>query len=93
MRTPCITAANTALIILSVNKYRYGWFSSGIKPYLYFIKTNSMCCDNTNYKKEEINGECPACGEPTVNGDAYDQCAYGKKQCEVCGNAPCDESC
>ena len=52
-----------------------------------------MCCSNTDYKESEINGECPACGEPTVDGCAYDSCSYSPVQCETCGNAPCDQSC
>ena len=52
-----------------------------------------MCCSNTYYTKEEINGECPACGEPTVDGEAYDACTYSPVCCDVCGCAPCDESC
>jgi len=52
-----------------------------------------MCCDNTGYKENEINGECPICGEPIVDGNAYDVCSYSPVQCEECGNAPCDQSC
>jgi hypothetical protein len=52
-----------------------------------------MCCSPSGYCKGEINGECPVCGEPTVDDDAYEQCSYSSKQCEVCGWAPCDESC
>jgi hypothetical protein len=52
-----------------------------------------MCCEKTNYKESEINGECPVCGEPTVDGEAYDICAWSPVVCEECGNAPCDGSC
>jgi len=52
-----------------------------------------MCWSNTDYTREEINGECPDCGEPTINGDAYDNCDYSPEICKTCGWAPCDESC
>ena len=52
-----------------------------------------MCCSNTDYREEEINGVCPDCGEDTVDGDAYDACDYSLTLCETCGWAPCDESC
>jgi uncharacterized protein (DUF983 family) len=52
-----------------------------------------MCCDNTSYEVVEINGECPACGEPTVDGNAFDRCNYSPEDCEVCGSARCDGSC
>ena len=52
-----------------------------------------MCCDNTGYKEKEIDGECSNCGEPTVGGDAYDQCYYSPVECETCNFAPCDGSC
>lgn len=52
-----------------------------------------MCCDPNNYDKSQINGECPNCGEPTVDGDAFEQCGYSPTQCETCGFAPCDGSC
>ena len=59
----------------------------------YKIKINNMCCENTSYQKEDINGECPDCGEPTVDGNAYDCCAYSPTMCKTCGWSPCDESC
>ena len=52
-----------------------------------------MCCEPTGYKEEELNGECPACGQPTVDGDAYESCGYSPVECEVCGWRPCDGSC
>lgn len=51
------------------------------------------CCSPTEYSKSEINGECKDCGEPTVDGDAYEQCSYSERLCETCGHAPCDSSC
>lgn len=51
------------------------------------------CCEPSGFAKEEINGVCPECGEDTVDGDAYECCDYSPVECEVCGFAPCDESC
>lgn len=52
-----------------------------------------MCCEPTGYVESQINGECPDCGEPTVDGDAYENCWYSPTDCETCGNSPCDDSC
>ena len=52
-----------------------------------------MCCSNTGYSRDEIDGICPDCGEPTVDGCAYDACEYSSIECKTCGYAPCDESC
>ncbi len=52
-----------------------------------------MCCDGTGYSENEIDGECPDCGGPTVEGDAYTQCGYSPIDCHTCGCAPCDQSC
>lgn len=52
-----------------------------------------MCCENTSYRQSEINGECEKCGAETVDGDAYDQCAYSSVVCDVCNSAPCEERC
>ena len=52
-----------------------------------------MCCSNTYYNEEEINGVCPNCGEDTVDGYAFDCCDYSPTICDTCGWSPCDESC
>jgi hypothetical protein len=52
-----------------------------------------MCYNNTNYSEEDINGVCPDCGEPTVDGNTYDRCYYSPTLCDTCGYAPCDGSC
>ncbi len=52
-----------------------------------------MCCSSSGYNYSEINGECPDCGEPTIDGDAYVNCSYSPTQCDTCGYSPCDESC
>lgn len=51
------------------------------------------CCDGTDFREEEINGECPDCGNPTVDGEAFECCHYSSTECETCGWAPCDGSC
>lgn len=51
-----------------------------------------MCCDVQN--DEPVVGECPACGAPVdADGDAVLICGYSPVVCDVCGDAPCDESC
>ena len=52
-----------------------------------------MCCDSTEYTREEINGKCKMCGQPTVNGYAYEICGYSPLVCNTCGWKPCDGSC
>jgi hypothetical protein len=51
-----------------------------------------MCCDGWDFS-EEVNGECPDCGEPTVDGGAATGCNYSPVECETCGWRPCDNSC
>lgn len=52
-----------------------------------------MCCDGWSSTEEEINGVCPDCGEPTVDGIAAFGCNYSPCICETCGWCPCDGSC
>lgn len=52
-----------------------------------------MCCDGWSSSKEEINGVCPECGEPTVDGDAAKGCNWSPCTCDTCGARPCDNSC
>jgi len=52
-----------------------------------------MCCAPSGFLKSEINGECSSCGEPTVDGYAYEACEYSPIVCEECKHAPCDQSC
>ena len=52
-----------------------------------------MCNEPSGYFKIEINGNCPDCNQPTIDGDAFEQCAYSTIKCETCGWAPCDGSC
>lgn len=52
-----------------------------------------MCCEGTSFTEEDITGRCPYCAEPTVCETAYEACAWSPVLCELCGWAPCDESC
>jgi len=51
-----------------------------------------MCCDNSG-ENGEPNGECPQCGQDTVDGSTTDHCNYSSEECTLCGWAPCDLSC
>jgi hypothetical protein len=51
------------------------------------------CCSPSDYKENEINGVCPECGEPTVDGEAFENCDYSPEVCKTCGYSPCDLSC
>jgi hypothetical protein len=55
-----------------------------------------MCAckfDLTNSGEYPIDGECPECGQPTVDGVAAVGCEYGSVECETCGWRPCNQSC
>ncbi len=52
-----------------------------------------MCMDGSGYWVEDVDGECPVCGEPTVGGDAVERCQWSPVVCSYCGHAPCDGSC
>jgi hypothetical protein len=52
-----------------------------------------MCCDGWDYNDDEVNGECPACGMPTVDGEAQSGCHYSPVACNTCGDSPCDGYC
>ena len=52
-----------------------------------------MCSDGWSYPDEEVNGICPKCGTPTVNGVAQSGCNWSPVECDECGWAPCDDSC
>lgn len=61
-----------------------------------------MCADGWEIEPDqrlgETWGECPECGERVVidaSGDmsASTGCNYSPRQCELCGSAPCDQSC
>ena len=51
------------------------------------------CCAEWSYEDNEVNGVCPDCEEPTVDGEAKEGCQYSPVACETCGWAPCDGSC
>ena len=52
-----------------------------------------MCAEGWSYDDSEVDGVCPDCECPTVDGQAQSGCAYGQVQCHTCGDAPCDQAC
>lgn len=52
-----------------------------------------MCCEPSGLDKEDTDGECPECGQPTKDGQAIECCAYSPIACEKCNWRPCDGSC
>lgn len=61
---------------------------------LYTTKEHTMpCCDGWDYTTEKVNGKCPECGEPTIDGSAPTGCNYSPVVCKTCADAPCDSSC
>ena len=57
------------------------------------VIAESGCSDGWSSHKDEVNGECPDCGYPTVNGDAASGCNWSPIACNTCGHRPCDLSC
>ena len=51
------------------------------------------CFDGWDYGEDAVNGECPGCGMPTVDGRAQYGCEYSPIDCKTCGSQSCDESC
>ena len=51
------------------------------------------CADGFSSYGWEINGICPDCEEPTIDGDAARGCNYSPINCETCGHRYCDWSC
>jgi hypothetical protein len=66
---------------------------TGSNPVHVTKKENDMCSDGWKFDYDDVNGECPNCGTPTVDGQAYEGCFYSPVECDVCGWAPCDGSC
>ena len=53
----------------------------------------NMCCEPCGSEEPEVS-ECDVCGGPTDSeGGSTDICSYSPVECEVCGWAPCDDSC
>jgi len=72
-----------------------GWYAiPDVPENLFSWAWLRMCCGN-EYRRcdSAINGECPDCGAPTVDGEAQDICRFSPLVCETCGYRPCDESC
>ena len=53
----------------------------------------SGCCDGWASLESEVNGTCPACDMPTVDGDAAHGCNHSPVTCDACGHCRCDDSC
>lgn len=51
------------------------------------------CSEGWSGRSIDIDGVCPVCGEPTINGCAPSGCGYSPVICDECGSAPCDGSC
>lgn len=51
------------------------------------------CADGWESYESDVNGECPDCGMPTVDGDAAYGCNWSSVDCETCGYRGCDDSC
>jgi hypothetical protein len=49
--------------------------------------------DLTDGDESKINGECPDCGMPTVDGQAAYGCCWSECDCETCNSHGCDLSC
>ena len=53
----------------------------------------SGCCDGWSSMLKEVNGECPECETPTVDGEAAYGCNWSPFTCTTCGYRGCDDSC
>jgi len=52
-----------------------------------------MCCEPQG-TEDKIVGTCPKCGSDVdADGVSNDICAYSPEDCDLCGCAPCDDSC
>ncbi len=51
-----------------------------------------MCCEPQGANGKP-NGDCTECGGETVDGESTEICGYSSVDCELCGSAPCDQSC
>lgn len=52
-----------------------------------------MCADGWYSDDSEVDGVCPDCGMPTVDGVAQYGCNWSPVDCQTCGSSPCDDSC
>lgn len=51
------------------------------------------CWDGWSGPESAVNGVCPDCGMPTVDGAAQYGCGSSPQACATCGSRPCDLSC
>ena len=48
------------------------------------------CCEGWDISEDDgVIGECPDCGEETIDSHARYGCSYSAVQCETCGSASC----
>lgn len=51
------------------------------------------CADGWSSYADTVNGECPDCGTPTVDGEAAYGCNHSPEKCDTCGRRVCDDYC
>ena len=57
------------------------------------ILSEPGCADGWSSVDQDVNGVCPDCDTPTVDGQAAYGCWYSPISCEICGHRQCDGSC
>ena len=57
------------------------------------ILSEPTCCDGWSSDDKEVDGECPICGMPTVDGIAAYGCHWSPISCDICKHRGCDLSC
>lgn len=57
------------------------------------ILCEAECSSGWDSNQEEVDGNCPDCGMPTVDGVAAYGCNYSPIKCHTCNYSPCDGSC
>ena len=57
------------------------------------ILSEPGCDDSWESWEADVNGKCPACGCPTVNGEAAYGCFFSEIICKTCKHAKCNGRC
>lgn len=60
---------------------------------LYEKLADGVCYERFGSLESEVNGQCPECGTPTVDGRAAYGCERSPIVCKICQSRPCDMSC
>ena len=58
-----------------------------------WIEDSCSCCEPMGSELSDVNGICPDCDTPTVDGEAATGCQHSPVCCETCGWKGCDGSC